>query len=69
LAAVGVAVGIAGALALMRAISSLLFEVTPWDPLTFAVVSLALGGVALIGCYLPAQRATRVDPMVALRSE
>src|SRR5262249_21546648 len=69
LAAVGVAVGIAGSLALMRAISSLLFEVTPWDPLTFAAVSLALGGIALIGCYLPAQRAMRVDPMIALRSE
>jgi ABC-type antimicrobial peptide transport system permease subunit len=69
LAAVGVAVGIAGSLVLMRAISSLLFEVAPWDPLTFAAVSLALGGIALIGCYLPAQRAMCVDPMIALRSE
>jgi putative ABC transport system permease protein len=69
LAAVGVSAGVVGSLALMRAISSILFEVTPWDPLTFAAVSLALGGIALIGCCLPAQRAMRVDPMIALRSE
>ncbi|HKE26384.1 MAG TPA: ABC transporter permease [Bryobacteraceae bacterium] len=69
LAVVGVSAGVAGSLALMRAISSLLFGVTPRDPLTFATVSLVLGIIALIGCYLPAQRAMRVDPMIALRSE
>jgi predicted permease len=66
---IGVAIGIAGSLALTRTVESLLFGVTPTDPLTFGSVTLLLVGAALLACYIPARRATRVDPMVALRSE
>jgi predicted permease len=65
----GLAVGIIGALVFTRLMSSLLFGVKPLDPLTFTVVSLILVGVALLACYIPARRAMRVDPMVALRYE
>lgn len=67
LALIGVAIGIAGALALTRFIVSLLYGVTPTDPLTFVAVSLILISVALAACFIPARRAAKVDPMVALR--
>lgn len=65
----GLAIGLAGAFALTRLMSTLLFEVSPSDPLTFAAVVFSVILAALLACYIPARRATKVDPLIALRYE
>ena len=69
LAAAGIAVGLALSASSASLVRSLLFGVSPWDPATFALVAALLAGIALLACWIPARRATRVDPMVSLRSE
>jgi putative ABC transport system permease protein len=69
LTVVGMALGMAGSLALTRFMASLLYGVGATDALSFMLVSVMLAGAALLACWLPARRATRVDPMIALRSD
>jgi predicted permease len=66
---IGIGIGFAGSLAITRTLQSLLFGVTPSDPITFAAVILLLATTALLACYIPARRAAKVDPIVALRCE
>jgi putative ABC transport system permease protein len=66
---VGLGLGCLGALALTRAMSPILYGVTPTDPLTFVMVSSLLAGTALLACWIPSRRAAKVDPMIALRGE
>jgi putative ABC transport system permease protein len=69
LAVIGVGLGVLGSVALTRFMASMLYGVRPNDPFTLVAVSLALIGVALTASYIPARRATKVDPIVALRYE
>jgi len=69
LAGIGVVLGLAGAVAATRVLTSVLYEVKPTDPLTFVAVAAALVIVAFAASYFPARRATRVDPLLALRQE
>jgi ABC-type antimicrobial peptide transport system permease subunit len=66
---VGLAVGVVASLALTRYLTTMLFGVAPTDPLTFAALTMTMVVVSLLACYVPARRAARVDPLVAIRTE
>jgi ABC-type antimicrobial peptide transport system permease subunit len=68
-AAIGLVIGVVGALVLARVMSSFVFGISVYDPLTLAAVMLVLTGVAAVACLIPARRATRIDPMTALRCQ
>ena len=69
LTGIGAAIGMLGALSTAHILSFVLYQVKPTDPITLTTVTLVLAAVAMLACYLPARRATKVDPMVALRYE
>jgi ABC-type antimicrobial peptide transport system permease subunit len=69
LVAIGIVLGIGGSFLVGQLLGSLVYGVSSWDPLTYGAVVLLLGTIALLACWLPARRAARVDPLVALRAE
>jgi len=69
LAIAGAVVGLVGALALARVVGTMLFEVTPFDPASYGTTAALLLAVAAVACYMPARRATRVDPLTVLRQD
>jgi ABC-type antimicrobial peptide transport system permease subunit len=69
LAATGIVIGVAGALALSRITESLLYGVTPSDPLTFGAVAAVIAVIAVVACIVPMRRAIRVDPLMAIRTD
>jgi putative ABC transport system permease protein len=69
LVAISMAIGLVGAFMATRFLSSLLYGVAAWDPITFAAIATLIAGVAFLACWLPARRAARVDPVIALRAE
>jgi ABC-type lipoprotein release transport system permease subunit len=65
----GTVIGVLLALVMARGLKSLIYDVSPADPLTFTAIGLAVIAIAIVACYIPARRATKADPMVALRAE